>query len=61
MIQRLLDTSEYTRPLEGLGLPSIGQRKMKILACKFALVIYTNVLKAFGIRSIDSDNPYKFL
>jgi len=54
MIQRLLDTSEHKRPLEGLGLTSIGQRWMKTLPSTFALEKYVNAIKSSGIRSMDS-------
>jgi len=54
MIQRLLDTSEHTRPLVGLGLTSIGQRWMKTLPRTFVLVMYVNVIKLSGTRILDS-------
>jgi len=54
MIQRLLDTSEHSRPLAGLGLTSIGHRWIKILLSTFALAMYVNAIKSSGIRSMHS-------
>jgi len=52
MIQRLLDISEHRGPLVGLGVTSIGQRWMNTLLTTCTLVIYVNVIKLSGIRSM---------
>jgi len=57
MIQKLLDTWEHNRLLVGLGITSIGQRWMRTLTSRFALAMYVNVIRSFGIRSMDSLNP----
>jgi len=45
MIQRLIDTSEHTRPLAWLGLTSTDQIWMKTLPSMFDLAMNVNVIK----------------
>ena len=54
MIQRLPDSSQHTRLLVGLGLTSTSQRWMRTLPSIFALALNANVIKSFGMRSMDS-------